>query len=98
MSREETETIIRINRADSLDGFFSVYTTDRNHRNKLEKRTGTACKTTRIAYQDGIEIGWDMELPIAYLSKANFGIKTQKSVETKRPAPKHGFKKKEETK
>lgn len=75
----ERETIICINEADRQDGWFSFGTSDQRALGKMLKKIGGEQNLfcpIKTSTQDGKIVYWSCQVPVKYLSKSNFGIKS----------------------
>lgn len=78
MERSEQDTVIVINQADRREGYFTFSTTYRPHWQKLLKRVGRAnLVITRETPLSDPYPSYQAQVPYAYLSKANFGVRNR---------------------
>lgn len=91
MEKCERETIIRINRADSEEGYFTFDTSYKPDYERLLRRIGGKENALSVKSTRDIrgENSWIVRVPICYYRQGVFGIGK------KRVGGKSGFKKKE---
>lgn len=79
--KAENETIICINDADVEEGFFSFSTSKRNHFARLIKKIGgeqNLIELKEMREKLGKVTEWKAKVPIEFLSKTHFGIRSRK--------------------
>jgi hypothetical protein len=71
ISTPERETVILLNEADELEGYFQFFSLRKKHFDKLVKKVGRINLIECIELKDksGRAYQWDCKVPIKYLSK-----------------------------
>jgi len=78
--RSEHETILTIGDQDRSEGFFRFGTSKADHFNKVCKRIGGRSKLIALKENtdsQGKTVWYDCWVPVKYLSKHTFGIRTE---------------------